>query len=759
MITILATIHAKRYKLMISVLFGLLGFAVNCILLISYHEDTVKVLVGMVFPLIISVTCGLKYGLISGLLSCQAFWLLLSMQADGILYSFPMSLLWVVWHGLQSDNRRKIKSVKWYHSIYGAEIVFWVVIALWHFIIFYVFDLQGLSFWNSSMSYEFSFLNACKILIKQIAFSLIFLLLMDLLLRNEHIGKFFRVNHKHNQGQYIIVASILMGFLIIAVDALGCTLFSTQNQLGFFDHFFNFNIKHVFIRVTALIVCAIFGIIIYRSYTRDNLQRKVIEQAYKDIQVKNDILITAQNKLLINDNKLRTYLNKAPYGVFITDENGTYVELNTEAENITGYSEEELVGMSHFDLLQENYRKKMHLYLKIMKQKDKGVVSEGMSNFVTKAGEVRQWNIKAIKLEETRFLVFAEDVTEKQQYKKRVDYLAKYDTLTGLHNKGYMNIYIDEIMNDTQHLPVSIIYSDINGMRRMNDDYGFAYGDKVIIKHANMLERVFGHKGTVCRMGGDSFSVVLPNTDMSECYRLVDILKDEIEKGSNDNLSYSAAIGCATHESNEYSWELSDRLAEDRMYSSKILNKDSLRSLVMNSFMKALYERSFETEEHVQRMKIVAEKIARKMGFNQYEINQVLLAAQFHDIGKIGVPDNILFKPGKLTDEEWTVMKRHSEIGQRIVSAASDMVSIGNIVLSHHERWDGKGYPNGLKGAQIPLEARIIAVADAFDAMTNNRVYRAKMSDVDAMKEISRCRGTQFDPNVVYAFLSCELTD
>lgn len=755
MITILATISAKRYKLIISVLFGLLGLAVNFIPVTSYYGDSVNVLAGMIFPLVISLTWGLKHGLIAGLITCQTFWIFLSNSAYTMLYSLLMSFLWVVWHGWQADKRRAAKITRLYHSMYGAEITFWLVIVVGYYILFYLLPLIGLPFWNIAITSEYREMNIYDILVKHIVFSLIFLLSLDLLFRSKTISRFFRI-HRKQRGEHIIVGSIMMGILIIVVDALGCTLFSQHHSLGFLENFFSLSVKHIFIRGTALTVCATFGIVLYRYYSRTIKQSRVIRKAYKDIQLKNDYLMKAQKKLLMNENKLRTYLNKAPYGVFITDENGKYIEVNTEATKITGYSEYELVGMSHFDLLNEKYRAKMHLYLKILKQKDKGFVSEGMSKFVTKDGRIRQWNIKVIKLEETRFLVFAEDVTEKQEYKKRVDYLAKYDTLTGLHNKGYLNIYMNQIMGDTQYLPVSIIYTDINGMRRMNDDYGFEYGDKVLVTQAAILRRVFKSIGTVCRMGGDSFAVVLPNTDADECYHLAEALKDEIEQANKDDIRFSAAIGCATQDTNDYSWELSDRLAEDRMYASKIINKDSLRSLVMNSFMKALYERSFETEEHVQRMKLVAEKIAKAMGLHQNEINQVMLAAQFHDIGKIGVPDNILFKRGKLTDEEWTVMQRHCEIGQRIVSAAPDMASIGNIVLSHHERWDGKGYPNGLAGEQIPIEARIIAVADAFDAMTSNRVYRAKMSEVDALKEISRCRGAQFDPNVVYAFLSCQ---
>lgn len=189
------------------------------------------------------------------------------------------------------------------------------------------------------------------------------------------------------------------------------------------------------------------------------------------------------------------------------------------------------------------------------------------------------------------------------------------------------------------------------------------------------------------------------------------------------------------------------------MYKQKLYEFDSHRSEFIKSILKSLHEKNPYVEEHSQRVSIICEEIGKKLGLRLHEINLLRLISQLHDIGKITIDEAILNKPGKLTDEEWSIIKRHPEIGYRIISTSPEYQEIAYDILSHHERYDGKGYPQGLKGDEIPLRARIVAIADAYDAMTSNRPYRKALTKDEAIHEIMKASGTQFDPALVEIFL------
>jgi HD-GYP domain-containing protein (c-di-GMP phosphodiesterase class II) len=189
------------------------------------------------------------------------------------------------------------------------------------------------------------------------------------------------------------------------------------------------------------------------------------------------------------------------------------------------------------------------------------------------------------------------------------------------------------------------------------------------------------------------------------------------------------------------------------MYREKLRRKQSARSAIVQTLMKALETRDFLTKGHAERLQNLATALARKIGLPEKTINDLVLLAQFHDIGKVGVSDRILFKPGPLTSEEKAEMQRHCEMGYHIALAAPDLAPIADWILKHQEWWNGQGYPLGLKGEEIPLECRLIAVVDAYDAMTSDRPYRKALTHREAVKELRTYAGTQFDPSLVESFI------
>lgn len=214
------------------------------------------------------------------------------------------------------------------------------------------------------------------------------------------------------------------------------------------------------------------------------------------------------------------------------------------------------------------------------------------------------------------------------------------------------------------------------------------------------------------------------------------------------------SLGAATALSADESLEQAFKRADDFMYRSKLLNRTSSRNQILSALMAALEEKDYLAYGHGERLKNICAKIGEKLGLSLQQMADMNLLAEVHDIGKVAVPDNVLFKNTPLTEEEWSIIRQHPEKGYRIAISSPDLAGIADLILEHHERWDGKGYPLGLKGEQIPVECRILAIADAFDAMTSERPYRKPLSKEEALEEIKKNAGTQFDPELVKVFIA-----
>ncbi|MDY0294429.1 MAG: diguanylate cyclase [Acholeplasmataceae bacterium] len=347
--------------------------------------------------------------------------------------------------------------------------------------------------------------------------------------------------------------------------------------------------------------------------------------------------------------------------------------------------------------------------------------------------------------------IFSQDISERKRYEQSILYLSYRDPLTNLHNRRY---FTDELvrLSQNKYFPLSIVIADINGLKIMNDAFGHDAGDLLLCTIADELIHVFKDESRIARIGGDEFVVLLPRTPYDKALLLIDEAKNKIEERTVQNMAVSVSFGLSTNEGNTPVQD-TIKIAEDDMYAHKLFEVSSHRNETIKTILKTLHEKNPREEKHSERVSKICVHIGMALGMSNEEMSLLKAISNLHDIGKIAIDDAILNKPGKLDDKEWEQIKRHPEIGYRILSTSPEYAEIAQDILSHHERYDGRGYPRGLKGEEIPIRARIITVADSYDAMVSERPYRKSLTHQEAIDEIQRNLGTQFDPKIGQLFI------
>ena len=361
----------------------------------------------------------------------------------------------------------------------------------------------------------------------------------------------------------------------------------------------------------------------------------------------------------------------------------------------------------------------------------------------------------------------------------RLSDAAVTDPLTGLANRrGFQDLIETELERARRSgQPLSLIIGDLDHFKALNDGFGHGAGDRALEQLSLILQTAKRRIDTAARIGGEEFALVLPDSDHHAAYILAERLRREVrETFMYEPHELTISLGVATFPEHAGGVDELIALADESLYAAKALGRD--RTVVYSHDLGATVEaetgeltprvdrhsatvvaiadvidaRDHATAAHSQTVGRYAAAIARELGLPEPVVERVRFSGVVHDVGKIGIPDSILHKPGWLDAEDWMEMRRHPEIGASILAGAN-LADVSEWVLAHHERPDGTGYPNGKAGHEIPLEARILAVADAYEAMTSDRVYRAALSQEEARAELARCSGTQFDERVVEAFL------
>lgn len=350
-------------------------------------------------------------------------------------------------------------------------------------------------------------------------------------------------------------------------------------------------------------------------------------------------------------------------------------------------------------------------------------------------------------------LIIVRDMTDRILLENRLREAAEKDGLTKLYNRHYFENVLAEYDGKLIE-KLAIILIDIDGLKIVNDTLGHLAGDKIIVSIAKIIKEQFGEIGIVSRVGGDEYGVIIDGLTIKEIVKNLDEMKNLLKEynSNTDTLKVTLSSGYSYHENGKVKIDFMYQESDNNMYQNKLLKESSNRNNLVKTLMKALEAKDYITEGHAERMEELATQIGEALSLAQNQIDRIQLLTKFHDIGKVGIPDNILKKPGKLNSDEWRVMKTHCSIGERIAAESSELKDISKLILKHHEKWDGSGYPLGLKENEIPIECRILSIVDTFDAMTNDRPYRKALSVQSAINEIRRCSGTQFDPGLVKIF-------
>lgn len=344
------------------------------------------------------------------------------------------------------------------------------------------------------------------------------------------------------------------------------------------------------------------------------------------------------------------------------------------------------------------------------------------------------------------------DISERKQMEDNLKYLSIHDQLTGLYNRRFFEDEIIRLDTD-ERLPLTIMMADINGLKLVNDSFGHAIGDELLQKVSEILKKGCRDQDVICRLSGDEFVIMSPNTDTSEAEMIIHKIKALALSEKVGLVNISISFGFETKRNIEEPVYEILKKAENYMYRKKLYDSPSMRGKTIQAIISTLHEKNKREEQHSRRVSQLCEGMGNALGLTDDKIKELKTVGLLHDIGKIAIEEKILNKTGKLTEEEWEEIKKHPEIGYRILSTVNDLSEMAEYVLAHHERWDGSGYPKGLQGADIPLQSCIISIVDAYDAMISERSYRSPLSKEVAIQELRSNAGTQFNPDLIDVFI------
>lgn len=460
--------------------------------------------------------------------------------------------------------------------------------------------------------------------------------------------------------------------------------------------------------------------------------------------------ILEKNKLLQKSEiRYRTIVSLFPDAIFKVSMNGIFLEceggnhdnLITHPQNFVGRNLDE-VFPSYF---LETTKEKLNLVITTKR-------TESFKYQVEFEGEVLDYEARMVYLSDYEIYLILRNITDSQKVVREIEYLSYHDQLTGLYNRRFFEEEFVRL-SSSRNLPLAILLLDVNGLKLVNDVFGHQAGDRLLREVSEAMKMCVRSDDILARMGGDEFSIILPKTSEADAIALSERIKNKVSEIEIEGAVGSISIGCAVMINEHLKLDYLFKKADDMMYKHKAHESQLMREKTLNSlFLKLMNENKLE-KLHIEFIQELSIKIGKYLKLNEFELKQLSTAAKFHDVGKVVIEDNILNKPDTLTEDEYKEVRRHAEIGYQIIKSINNMGDILDVILHHHEAWDGSGYPKGLKKEEIPLLSRIICVVDAYEAMIHDRPYRKTKTHEEAVEELLEFSGMQFDPEIVKALI------
>lgn len=506
--------------------------------------------------------------------------------------------------------------------------------------------------------------------------------------------------------------------------------------------------QFVLFSLVYIVASIIYGINIAHMQTLERqltrVQEEIVEREAAESKLE---IVLKRAQSMINNHEAVMLL--------IEPSSGVIIEANRAATNFYGYSKDELLQMKIQDLNQFDPDETERVRLKdIQRGQNYSTFPHRLKNGDTRIVDVYSSQIEYDDHQVLFSIIF--DVTRREEIARQNEYMAYHDYLTGLYNRRYYEEEFQRLV-ETQDFPVGLFMGDVDGFKEYNDSYGHAEGDRMLRGIAADLRMLVGNDGILARISGDEFAIIVSGKNKQQMRAYLDMLNHEHESTLNAHMPDelpTISWGYALQKEASDTLDTLETNAEAFMYNRKYYSHQSSRSKTVDAIMQALFTKSEREKKHSERVGLLAEEIAKHLHLSNEQVDKIRIAGFLHDIGKIGIDEAILNKAGSLDDDEWAIIKLHPAKSAGILDKTSEYQEISPIVLAHHERFDGHGYPGQLLAKAIPLEARIIAVADTYDAITNNRPYRKALDKEAAIKELKRCAGTQLDPEIVSVFIS-----
>ena len=554
-------------------------------------------------------------------------------------------------------------------------------------------------------------------------------------------------------------------FIVTTVNDYVNSNFSDAYSSSFFDGFKSCNCQNK-INLKSIITDVFNTGNIYKNldYIKDDnencylisIKRITKKQEPKVVILisENNLLSNHKNKnyddILLRISKTDSFLNNIDGSFFVLNFDGTIISATPSSTKLTEYNIDELKTFSLYDITPKYQHCSIDKALRETKENGNYTID---IQYIRKDNKTRYWSANFVKISDTELISHHKDINDKMLLLDKLQFQCNHDHITGLYNRRYITKLLYDYEKNPDIYPLSVVVADINGLKIVNDAFGRFAGDSLIKKAASIIENSTSNDDAVAKWDGDEFIIISTKSSLEYVQNLILKIKKECEESVN-RINLSMSFGFKIKYNNNVNFDDILKAAENMMLQNKIYEGASFRSQTISIILNTLHEKNKREEQHSVRVSHICMEIGKAMNLSQSDINKLKVIGLLHDIGKIGISETILNKVGKLTDEEFEEIKKHSEIGYRILSSSNQTSELAQDVLDHHERYDGKGYPKGIPGHKLSTMAKTLTVADSYDAMTSVRPYKNAMTKEEAIIELKKYSSKQFDPYIVDIFIN-----